>query len=67
MLELGEAELQCLELLVRHELELAGEPVACLLRQVAELLDARAELRRELLDELTKREGELLSRSAMRT
>src|SRR5829696_6637858 len=57
VLELGQAELDCLQLFVRHEAELAGEPVARLLGQVAELLDTVPELARELLDELPEREG----------
>ncbi len=56
MLELGEAQLQRRVLLPRHEPELAREALTGLLRQVAELLDAGAQLRSELVDELPERE-----------
>ena len=62
MLELREAELDRLELLAAREPELVREPFAGLVRQLAELLDAVAELRAELLDELTERKGAVISR-----
>ena len=52
MLELGQPELQRVELLTRREPELAGEQIAGLLRQLPELLDAGAQLRSELLEQL---------------
>ena len=50
MLELRQPELERVELLARHEPELAGEEVAGLVRHLAELLDAAAQLRAELLE-----------------
>jgi hypothetical protein len=57
VLELGEAERELVVFLSRHEPELAREALTRLLRQIAELLDARAQLRRQLVDELPEREG----------
>ena len=56
-LELRETQRQRVELLPRHEPELACEALARLLRQVAELLDAGAQLNAELFDELPEGEA----------
>jgi hypothetical protein len=50
VLELGESERECVVLLPRHEPELARQTLTRFLRQVAELLDARTQLRSELVD-----------------
>ncbi len=59
VLELREPERELVVLLPGHEPELARDALAGLLRQVAELLDAGAQLRRQLVDELPEREGTL--------
>ena len=56
MLELGQPKLDGLELLAADEAELARDPLAGLLRQVGQLVDAEAQLRSQLVDELTERE-----------
>ncbi len=61
MLDLRDPELERGELLARDETELARDPVARLLRQVAELPSARTKLRAELLDELPEREARVIS------
>ena len=56
MLDLGEAELERIPLLAGHEPELARHPLAGLLRQISQTLGDRAQLRPQLVDELTERE-----------
>ena len=57
MLELREPKRELVVLLPGDEPELARDTLAGLLRQVAELLDAGAQLRAELVDELPERRG----------
>src|SRR5688500_12758018 len=57
MLDLREPQLERVPLLARHEAELAGKPIARLLREIAEPLDARPQLGAQLLHELTKDEA----------
>src|SRR6187200_542657 len=56
LLEQGEAKLDRLEVLAPDEPELARDALPGLLRQVGQLVDAGAKLRRQLVDELAERE-----------
>ena len=60
VLELGEPELERLELLAPGEPELAGEPLAGLLRQVAEPLDAVPQLRPSSSRSCAERKAQLI-------